>query len=76
MQNQVVVAQGEHTPPPLTPYFLLLPAPSMHSLLVKSVAPGELLLPPDLLHGGAGPVGELPGKAARKTVEDALDVVR
>ncbi len=69
-----MVAQGEHAPPPLTPYFLVLPAPSMQSLLVKPVAPGELLLPSDLLHGGAGPE-EQPGGTARRTVEDALDMV-
>lgn len=73
-QNLVLIAQGDHSPSHLTPYFLVLPSPSTHSLLVKSIAPGELLLPADAQQ--QPPLEEQPGETARRTVENALGRVR
>jgi hypothetical protein len=49
----------------------VLPSPSTHSLLIKSIAPGELLLPAD----APQPQLEEPGETAIKTIENALDRV-
>lgn len=69
-QNLVVVTQAKHTPHPFSPYFLVLPSPTTHSLLVKPIAPGELLLPSD-----SQPLEEQPDSTVTKTVKEALDMV-
>lgn len=67
----MVVTQAEHTPPPLTPYFLILPSPTAHTLLVKSVAPGELLLPSDL----QAPEEQHAESTITKTIKESLNMV-
>ena len=66
-QGQVLVTRADNTPPTLSPHFLILPS-SCNTLLIKSIAVSELMLPLDVSAGIEQPTND-----SQQTVASSLE---